>query len=159
MNLNFLPLIWGPNAKCFLFGCCNHLRFFRLLIIFRRKLIFIDRVGFLPCLRSWLWRFQCCQKVQRLKLWFFLLRSWRRFTFLPSIWGPNAKCFLFGCCNHLRFFRLPIIFRRKLIFIDRVGFLPCLRSWLWHFQCCQMVQRLKLWFFLLVFLRIFTYFF
>jgi len=137
--------------------CCSQIRFFRLLVIFRQKWVSINRVGFLLCLRFWLWHSLWNQRVQHPRWWSFQLRFWRRFTYLLLILILNARLILSRCCSQIRFFRLPIIFLQKLISIDQVGFLLCLESWLWHSLLNRRVQHPRWWSFQLRFWRRFTF--
>ena len=126
----FLLLILILSVKLILSRCCSQIRFFRLLVIFQQKWVSIDRVGFLLCLRFWLWHSLWNQRVQHPRWWSFQLRFWRIFTYHLSISKLNVKWILFKYCSQIMFFRLLIIFQRKWVFIDRVGFLLCLRFWL-----------------------------
>jgi len=110
---SFHLLISRPNGVLILFGCCSQIRFFHLLIVFQRKSIFVDLVGYLLCLRSWPWHFQLSLMVQHLMWLFFRLRSWQRFTYHLLISKLSGVLILFGCCSQIRFCHLLIVYQRK----------------------------------------------
>jgi hypothetical protein len=76
---------------------------------------------------------------------------------LLSIWEPNGVLTPSECCSQTMFYHLPTAFQQRSISIDRGEFLPYPRSWPWHFQLCQRVQRPKWWSFQWEFWRKSTY--
>jgi hypothetical protein len=135
--------IWEPNGVLTPSECCSQTMFYHLQAAFQRRSISIDRGEFLPYPRSWPWHSRLCQRAQRPKWWFFQWESWRKSTYHLSIWVLSEEWTLSEYCSHLEFCHPRAVFQQKSISIDRVGYLPCPKSWPWHSRLCQRAQHPK----------------
>ena len=75
-NFDFILLaIVKLNVRCFLFECCNHLRYVHLQVVFQQILNVVDLAEYLLYLVFFVSRFQWYLMALHQGLWFYPLKS------------------------------------------------------------------------------------